>query len=93
MVSIEETEILKIYTKTPKVLLERMSDAIEAAKHKRNCVKKVKVIYSLIELDRIIRHIANKANEHNSSNDVQYVLNKLFGRFAEKYNQAITNSF
>lgn len=92
MVSPEEIAVLKSYTLIAKTLLEKMNNAIKAAKQKRGSVKRVKVIYSLKELDKIIRRIADRANEHDSPDSVQYTLDNLFGRFAEKYNKMATTN-
>ncbi len=87
MVSPEEIEVLKSYTFIAKPLLEKMNSASRAAKQKRGSVKRVKVVYSLKELDKIIRCIADRANERDSPDSIQYTLDNLFGRFAEKYNR------
>lgn len=88
MISLEEIEVLKSYTRTTKRLLESMADVINEAKEKRNPVKKIKITYSLKDLNTIIKSIADKANEKDSPDSIQYVLDNLFGRLA-KNNEAL----
>ena len=87
MVSSQEINVLQNYTYVSKPLLQKMMGAFSVAQQKRSSIKKVKVNYSLKELDRIIARIADRANERNVSEEVQYCLDTLFGRFADKYNK------
>jgi uncharacterized protein YicC (UPF0701 family) len=85
-ISLHEIEVLKNNTRISAHLVKKMIEAMQRAKQKRQSVKRVRVSYSLKELDKIIAFIADKANQKNSSDDVQYALDNMFGKFAEKYN-------
>ena len=86
MISPKEIMTLRTHTNVSPFLLKRIQDAIDRAQKKRKNIARVKVMYTREELDNILHKIADKANERTSSPDVQYTLDNMFGRFAEKYN-------
>lgn len=88
-VSYHEIEVLQNNTFISAHLLKKMSEAMQRMKGKRNDVTRVKVSYSLMELDKIIAFIADKANQKNSSEDIQCILDNMFGKLAQKYNDTV----
>lgn len=85
-ISPEEKEVIEKYTNAPFSLIKKIGTAIEHAKTKRKAVKRVSVLLALEELDILIANIVARANQHNTSSEIQYVLDSLFGKLAGKYN-------
>jgi hypothetical protein len=91
MISPFELDVLQAYTKTPKTLLNQIKDVI-STKKKYNSTRKTKVNAVPKQLDKIISCIAEQANKKDSPDNIQYVLDNLFGRFAEKYNLYVSST-
>ncbi len=83
-ISNNEVEVLKSHTLITDSLLKKLMTAIHTVKQEAK-VRRVKICFSLKELDKIISFIADKANQKNSSDEVQRILDNMFGRFAEKW--------
>ena len=86
MMSPAEWDVLRIYTTIPAVLLNEIKTAIDKERTRRETIKRMKINLSSQQWNTIIACIAKKANKKECSDDIQYTLNTLFGRFAEKYN-------
>jgi hypothetical protein len=89
-ISENEIETLKNNTFISAQLLNKMVIAMQLAKQKRTAIRRIKISFSLKELDRIISVIADKANHKNSPDNVQCTLDSMFGRFANKYNKTVS---
>ena len=88
--SLVEKDVIEKYTNTPLPLIMKLKASIEQAQLRRKDVKKVLVTFTLKELDALITHIADKANQEDSLPKVQYILDRLFGRLATKYNENLS---
>lgn len=85
-ISPEEQVIIKGYTNISLSLIQEIDAFIEKARAKRKIIKRASVLLSLEKLDILIANIAERANQRNTSPEVQYILDNLFGKLADKYN-------
>ena len=88
--SLNERDTIEKYTNTSLSLIKNIDTFIENAKTKRKAIKRIAVTLTVKDLDILIANIAERANQHNTSSEIQYTLDSLFGKLATKYDDNIT---
>ena len=90
LISDHEVDVLQTHTLITHSLINKLISAIQGTKQKKTKIQRVKISCSIKDLDKIISFIADKANQKNSSDDVQYILDNMFGRFTAKLSKLCT---
>ncbi len=92
MITPHDLDTLRIHTRVPQTLLDQIKKSIDLEKTKSNTNKRVKINLSPKNIELIIECIAEKINEKNGPDDVQHMLDNLFGRFIEEYNNYVRST-
>jgi hypothetical protein len=77
------------YQLADKNLLKKLLTVKQDLLDKRPNFKRVTVCLNLAVLDKLIANISNEANKSNNSTNNQLLLESLFGKLANKYNNAV----
>ncbi len=84
----DEFQFIFDYQLASRSLFKKLSVIQADLLAKRPNFKRVNVILNLAELDSLLLNIAQEANKINNSPNNQCLLDSLFGKLSNKYNEA-----